>query len=219
MKSLDVFLPWVLPYAPACTDGLAKQMVLDACIDLCARTSLIQEVDVQDIVADQAEYTVGAPSQQRLTKVLKVFVGATEIKPVALDDVRHGAAARAATDTVVLSDSGTPSFFHQTTPSDDAIYLWPVPSTSTTSGLAIRAAFEPTRTATQVADDLFDDYALTIAYGALSRLLGIVSQPFYNPQQAAAFQRQFDSELSRAIGQATRGTTRGSLRVQPRAFA
>jgi hypothetical protein len=201
------------------TDMYAEQAVRDACIEFCERTEIIQGVDAYSTVSGTAEYDIQAPTQQRLVRVVRVTYNAVELAPVAIDEVKHGAAMRAGVDTTVASDSGTPYCFYQRTPSDTAIYLWPVPNTSVTGALGVRAAFAPTRTCNQVEDDLYDVWITEIVSGALAKLLITPGQPFTNSSLAEHHRKQFESGMAKAIGDAKRGATRGALRVQPRAFA
>lgn len=138
---------------------------------------------------------------------------------MAIDEVRHGAALRAGLDTTVPSDRGAPTCYYQRTPSDTAIYLWPVPDTSVSGALGVRAAFAPTRSATQVEDALFDNYMPEIVSGALAQLLITPGQPFTNPSLAEYHRKAFSSGRSKAVGDAKRGATRGALVVKARAFA
>lgn len=219
MKRLSSFLPWVLPHCMGVTDPYAEQALRDACIEFCERTEVIQGIDAYSTVAGTAEYEIEAPTQQRLSRVIKVTYNSSEIVPVAIDEVRHGAAMRAGIDTTVTSSRGTPTSYYQRMPSDSAIYLWPVPDVSAAGALGVRAAFAPTRSASQVDDALFDTYLNEIVSGALAILMGTPGQPFTNPVLAQYHSKAFASGMAGAIGDAKRGGTRGTLTVQPRAFA
>ena len=218
MTPLRDFLPYVLPHAYGCPEPVAEMAIRDACIEFCGRSLLIQTVDTQSTTAGVAEYDVPAPAQQSLCQVMRVTLGASELKRTALDDVRHGAAMRAGLDTVVESQSGTPQMYYQTTPTAETVCLWPVPSTTGSNALAIRAAFAPTRTATSVDDALYDDWANEIASGALARLLAMPAQVFTNPKYAQAHEARFAGAIAAASTQARRGRLTGASRVAYRAF-
>lgn len=219
MKSLGAFLPWVAPHVPGASDPLIEQAVRDACIEFCDATNIVQRVEVQGVLAGEPQYVVSAPQQQRLVAVLQVAYNSNPLKYAPIDTVEHGAALRAGYDAVVDPARGTPMTYYQTTPGDDAIYLWPVPDTEVSDALAVRASFAPTRTATQVEDELFDDWLTEIVSGALARLMIIPAQPFTNPKLALEHERAFRAGVGAANAEARRGTGRGGLFVKPRPFA
>jgi len=213
---LSAFLPYVLPHAYGCPDPTAEQAVRDACIEFCSKSSLIQAVDTQTLVAGLAEYAVGTPAGQDLSQVLSVSLGAIMLSPVAPSDVRHGAALRAGVDSTVAPFSGPPALYYQITPTDRVLYLWPVPAD--TGALAIKASYAPSRTATEVDDVLFDDWAYEIACGALARLLSMPAQVFSNPKYAEAHGARFSAAIASAVSAARRGRLPGAVRAQSRSF-
>jgi hypothetical protein len=219
MPAVSAFLPWVLPHAYGVTDNMAGQAIVDACIEFCERTGAVQGVWTADVVAGRAEVDLEAPSQQEVAQVKAVFLGAVELRATAVDDVRHGAAARAGEDTVVESPTGTPQCYYQRFLGEPALYLWPVPDSTALRGLSVRAAFRPARTATQVDDRLYNDYVQSIAYGALSRILVTPGQPFTNPTLAKDMEGWFNAAIAAAASDARRGNVQASMRVRPRAFA
>lgn len=219
MKALSAFLTWVAPHVPGAPDPLIEQAIRDVCIDFCDATNIVQSVEAQSTVAGEPEYPVATPTQQRLVSVLQVTYKAVPLSYVAIDAVAHGAATRAAYDTVVEPARGTPRSYYQRTPSDDAIYLWPVPDLSETDAIAVRASFAPTRTATQVDDVLFDEWLPDIVTGALARLMMVPAMPFTNPKMALEYDKIFRGSKAAALAHSRRGSGRGGLFVQPRAFA
>lgn len=219
MKKLSAFLPWVIPHAYGVTDPYAEQAVRDACIEFCERTEVVQSVETYGLVASDPECNLFAPPQQRLARVIRVTCNDVDLSAVAIDEVRSGAAMRAGVDTVVSPARGTPTSFYQRVPGDSAIYLWPVPDAAAPEALAVRAAFAPTRTASMVEDVLFNDWLPEIVHGALAMLLSTPAQPFTNLVLAGAHRKEFEAAIGAAARDAKRGGTRGSLAVQPRAFA
>jgi hypothetical protein len=219
VKSLDLFMPWVVPYVTGAPDPLVKQMVLDACIEFCAGTTVVQSVSTYSLEAGTAEYPIDVPTQQRLSRIIAVYVGTEQLRSVPVEEVRHGGAIRSAVDTDVSSDVGTPRFFYQPDPLSDSVFLWPVPEADSDNTLAIQAAFEPTRSSTSVADALYDFYVGDIANGALARLMNIPNWPFSNPQLAAQYKSRFSSAIADTLTFSKVGTVRATSRVQPRAFA
>ena len=218
MKSLDLFVPWVAPYVYGAPEPLIRQMLIDAAIEYCGATHAIQTVTVQSVVAGEPRYDLESPAQQKLSTILGVFYRDRPLLAVPIDNVHHGAAVRAGEDTVVEGRVGTPEGFYQVTPGEDAIYLWPRPDTDDPDALAVRAAFEPARNATSLADRLYDS-VYDIAAGAIARLLSMPGQAFTNAAGAERSWRQFQSALASGRMSSTRGDSRAALRVTPRPFA
>lgn len=218
MKSLDLFLPWVAPYVYGAPDTLIRQMLVDAAIEFAHSTSIAQAVVTDTVSAGVPDYLVLTPSQQELSTVLAVFYQDRMLKPASLQDIESGAAVRAGQDSDVESPVGTPKYYYQITPDDDSIYLWPRPDETVVNGLAIRAAFQPVRTASSLEDVLYD-WVRDIAYGALARLMKMQGQSFSNPTLAEIHEKMFAAALLQAKNLGRRGNLRSSASVRPRAFA
>lgn len=219
MKALTAFLPWVEPHVLGAPQPLILQALRDSCIELCERANIIQTVDVQDVTAALPDYDVAAPSQQRLTTVIAVTYLNQRLTPVASDMVDAGGAMRAGVDTAVAPSFGTPTSFYQSSPSDRGIHLWPVPDVTAPGALAIRAAFAPTRTATQVEDVLFDEWISVVVSGALAQLHSVPDQIFTNLRAAERHGQAAYAGIRSAAAEARTGSTRGSLRIKGRRFA
>lgn len=184
-----------------------------AATDFCRRTAAYQTVETQSMTAGVAAYDLDIPALSHLSVILGVWVGGSELVAVATDDVSSGEAMREGGDL----DGGTPRLFYQKVPSEPTIYLWPVPDAA--ADLTVRAAFEPTVTATSLPDLLYDVYANDIAAGAVAYLMAIPGQVFSNPGQVAYFAGRFAAAVGRAKATARAGDARRSMRVGHRAFA
>ena len=111
------------------------------------------------------------------------------------------------------------SAYFQKDPALAAITLWPSPPEGIDDGLTIRAAFEPTKTATTLADVLYDYYLHEISAGAIAYLLQLPGQSFSNPMAAQGFSARFTSGLLKTRAMVPFGRVSRVSRVQPRAFA
>lgn len=218
MAALSKFLPFVLPHVPTCPDSLAEQALLSSCIDFCVQTLLIQEVSTQTVTAGVQDYTVDIPSSSMLLKVLGVMHEDRWLTPNSIENVRSAVALRGDVGSAQAKDS-TPIVYFQKTPSSDDISLYPVPVSTVTEGLTIRAAFAPTRSATTVDDILYDSWAESIAAGAISRLMLIPNQAFSAAPLAGAYRSQFDAATRKASIIARTGEVAASSRVQLVHFA
>ena len=217
MATLSKFLPYVIPHVAGCSDPMAEQVIRSACIEFCNGTLLVQELTTTTLTAGAQDYEVDVPSSSVLVKVLGVLVEDAWIKPSTIENVRSGLALRGATENTTLAE-GTPHTYFQKTPTATEISVYPVPKVTVTNGLAVRAAFAPSRASTTVADVLFEDWVEEIAAGAVSRLLMMPGQPFSAPALAGAYRAQFDVGVRSAAILARSGLIAASSRVQPAAF-
>jgi hypothetical protein len=218
MKALSLFYPTVLPYVLGCPNPMLDQAILYAAGEFCRNTHAVQDVNTQHIVADVSDYCVDVPTASQLTSVIGVWHGSTKLAPVGTDQVWPGTAIRGAVGDFE-PDVGTPTTFYQKLPSDPTISLWPVPDVAMENGLAIRAAYEPSSTATSLDDVLYSTYATEVAFGAISYLMLLPGQAFSNPLLGMTFEKRFSSSIEQAKLTAKFGRMMRSARVRNRAFA
>lgn len=217
MAALSKFLTYVLPHVAGCSDPMAEQVIRSACIEFCSKTLIVQELTTSSLLAGAQDYDIDVPANSVLVKVLGVLVEDAWIKPSSIENVRSGLALRGATTNTTVA-TGTPHVYFQKTPTSDTISVYPVPAVTVTNGLAIRAAFAPSRSSSTVDDVLFEDWVEDIAAGAVSRLLLMPGQPFSMPAMAGAYRAQFDMGVRSASIQARSGQIAVSSRVQPSHF-
>ena len=219
MKALSLWLPHVLPHVYGCTDPMAEQAILSACIDFCSRSLIVQSVSTEGAVVGVPDYDVEEPAQQKLAKVLAVFYRGRRLTARAADLVQSAVALRAeAIDTEVVP-VGTPTEWFQRDVTQPMVTLFPAPAEALVGAVTIKAAHAPTRAATAVADILFDDYCEDIAAGAIGHLLLMPNQPFSSPVNAGAHLARFSAAITSAANTARVGLAAASLRVKPRPFA
>ena len=217
MQLLDVFLSRLLPQVQGCPDPLALQVLLDSAIEFCEKTSIVQVTSApQTATVNVASYTITVPAQQAVAVTLKAWFGSTPLAPAPADAVSSILAyvASAGTDTV---QTGTPRVFYELSPG--VIGVYPVPDATTALAISARVATKPTRTATQVDDVLFNDWAEAIVAGAALRLHRTAGSPFYSQSAGDLALAKFWGFVSKATGTALRGRVRASLSVLGRPFA
>lgn len=210
--ALSVFYPYALPYVIGAPEPLLERAVRDACISFCEETSLIQEITVINVVAGRAEYEIDTPSMSKLAKVLRVFYRGEVITPSPTEMVTVGGAF------VGTDAQSAPKTYFQKTPTAAEITLYPTPDESVFGGIVVRAAYAPTRTATQVDETLFQDWAEAIGKGAAAMIMDMPGQPYSNPGMAMSLSAAFQAAVSSASIQARRGMVVTASRVQPRPF-
>lgn len=217
MKSLDLFMPYVQPYVMGCPDSAVRQAIVDAAIEFCDRTHVVQQtLDPMTTELAVSEYELDLPSRQELVQVKRAWFKGSELEPVAIESVRNALAWR---DVIpgVQAVSGDPREFY--TVDRGAVGLYPRPTKTEVDTLTVRAALKPSRTATVLEDQLYEDWVEVIAAGALKRLHATRGQPYTDLPAASAASAVFLEGCNRAKYVATYGRTRGELRVQMRPLA
>jgi hypothetical protein len=219
MKALTLFLSHVEPYVQGASLPTLIQALRDTCIDFCARTDLVQEINPQNVVADQQDYAVETTpaSMHQLARVLGVMWEGKWLVPALPDGVESDVALTGAAIGEVDLVTGDPGYYFQKTPTATSVSLHPIPDTALTAGLTIKASYKPTQAATEVADVLYDEYASQIGAGAAARLMTTPGQPYTSPN-AAAFATHYEQGVSEAKRRKMMGQTVHNARVRPVRF-
>lgn len=217
MKTLAVFLPYVQPYVLACPKPVMRQAIVDAAIDFCEQTHIIQQIlDPLSLEAGTREYELSMPSRQELVMVKRAWFKGTELAPAAQESVSLASAWR---DDIpgVTATTGDPGEFYQV--GQRSIGLHPVPAEDEDEVLTARVALKPTRNATSLEDVLYEDWVEAIRDGALYRLHTTPGQSYTDLPAAANRFAGFMQAVSKAKAQATRGRVQADTTVQMRPFA
>lgn len=218
MTSLDLFLPFVLPQVPGCTDPLAYDAIRLSCIDFCRRTDIVQRVQAAvNVVAGTQDYAITPPASMAVARILAASWQGVWLTNAPPDDVQSDVALRGADIGAAKVRTGSPECWFQKTPDVATVSLYPIPDTSLTGGLLIKASFSPTLSATTVDDTLYNDWLQEIAAGAIAYLQSMPAQPFTADPRAAKI--RFELGVGNAKRQKMFGRSTSASRVQPRLFA
>lgn len=207
MKALSDFLPRILPYAPACSDPLAEQALLDAAIEFCERSLVLrQQLDPFQTTAGIVEYDIQPYSPQLdVARVLAVTLDNLPVNPLFADDV--------GIPTVTSND---PRWFYTQRDEQNQLQLClsPVPGEAQTAAVLI--ALRPDKSATELADMLFHTWDEVLSYGALARILRVPGQSFTDGAAATYYLQRFNAGVTKARTEGGYGHVRGATRVAPR---
>lgn len=202
MTPISSFRPRVAARIPSASDPLIDLAVLDACIDFCEQSRAVRGMlDTFTTTAGTSEYDLLAVNEQAVSRILRVWVDDTEIG--GMDDNN--------TPSPTYQTQSTPQAFSN--PEPEVLALHPTPDKAYTINL--RVALRPTRSATQVRDELFERHVETIVNGALARLYSMPGEPFFNTQLASAHAAGFKIGINAAMLDASKGRTSTQLRVTP----
>lgn len=214
MAAYEDFLPYVLPDAPGAAELVVIQAIRNACIEFCEKSLVLtRDHDPITVVQNTVDYDLEPPDGYIVVKVQKAWLENNPLDPLAPDFVREAATY----NRLFSSYESTPSTPQRFLQKDErSISLWPVPDKKYQNGLTLRVALKPTRASTEIEDVVFEDYAETIAHGALYRLMMSAGKPYSNEKMAAVEKALFEQGINVARSRAAHGHVRTSLSVQMR---
>ena len=208
MIATTEFLPRILPHVSGCSYPMALQALVDSAISFCDDSLVVrQRLDTARTSYGRPDFDIDAPTQQAVSRVLKVWVDGVEASAIAANEVGEG-----------LSPLARPKSFY--TLMDGGVLtanLYPIPDG--VYRVAGEVALRPLRNATAFSDDLFNTWMEHVVTGALARLMSTPDQPFTNLAlgQAATAKALYLSRRARVEG--SYGRTNTTVRVRQRPFA
>lgn len=207
MKSFSDFLPFVTPFAPSAPDPLATHYIRQAAIDFCQRTRFWRYVDEFDVAGDTTEI-IAVPGQSSLFEIEKAwFQPTSESRWVELTKKPY-----AEIDQSLLDQEANTYTLPNIISQIDYNSVTLVPRAS--GKLRISMFLTPSYDAKSCPDNLFNNFASTIADGALSDILMIPEQPYTNPNLAALKGGIFNAECDRNFALNIRGQQRAPARAK-----
>jgi len=214
MVAYDAFLPRVLIDAYGCPEIVATQAIRDAVIEFCSRSNFIQrDHDPITVVTGISDYDLEPPAGQLVVKILKCWFKMTELSPIAPDFVDSPAFYNSSIPDNAPSIA-TPLSFTQKDERTFSIY--PSSKDTVANGLTLRISLKPTRASTTCEDSIFEDYAETIAHGALARILVSPGKAYMNVAAAGMHGAAFNTGINDARQRASRGHVRSGMQVRMR---
>lgn len=213
MATTEDFYPWITAEVLGCPEPVMDLAIKSTIIDF-AEKSLILQQDHDPIttIANIQDYDLEPPTDHLVTKVMKVWYKGQELDGESPDEVKTPSVYNQ--NSGFLVNRGDPRFYIQKDPR--SISLYPIPQETARLALTMRVALKPTRSA-QTFDDLFlEDYAETIAHGALTRILLSPGKPYSNEKQAVAHNGLYIAGLNVARTRAQNGHVRAQRHVKLR---
>lgn len=207
----EAFLPEVLPFAPECPETVAVNAIRNACIEFCQKSLYwLYDHDPLTVMAGVSTYTLEVPDYTTPAVVTDAWYDNLVLEPRGADELRKGYAYD------WRSMEGSPQFFTQELPGE--VILVPTPLVTLTSGLNMIVALKPTRDSVDIDDNIYENWAEGISYGARSKLLALPGQTFSDPSSAAAYAALFTNAIGQAKIARNRGLARAVQRVRPPEF-
>ena len=204
--SYTAFTPDIIPVVPGCPDFTIESAVRDAAIEFCAKSEVHRvDLDPATVVAGQYEYEFETPKQTTTHSV----------KSVTLDGCTLKAKTRKALEQMLpnwRTERSTPLYY--TTVSPRLLYIAPVPQNKVSLGLRIQVALKPTRISTVIDGDIFEDYAETIRYCAIAKLLRIPRKDWTDPRSSQEYYALYQMGLEEARIRAEQSDLKAETIVQ-----
>lgn len=208
MSALSEFLPYVLPYVAGCSTPLAEMHLRRICIDFCTYTSVVQAtLDPMDAVQGQIQYDIDTPQGMETAFILDAHLNGHMLP--------------------ILNGIGTTAFAGELPPGiptalqqlvGNEMVLDRAPYITMPAAITLHVSLKPTRNTNNVADVLFNDYAVPIGYGVVAHLMMMPGHRFSNPGMAQIYENNYQRERTEARIRANKGFAQASSRVTPRRF-
>jgi hypothetical protein len=214
MKTLESFLPEILPDVPGCPSDMAIRALRNTVIEFCEKSFIHQEtLDPFTAIENVTDYDLDPPKGYRIQKIMKMWYLGREMEALAPDDIGLPDPYRT-NITGYNASKGPPAGYTQK--DVDSFTILPIPDQKYANAITMRVALVPLRSMTEVEDFLFELWSETIGFGTKARLMLNPGKPYSNAESATYNQARFISGLNDARQRAARGNVRSDLRVQLR---
>ena len=205
MKPIDDFLPLILPRAPGCPEPIAFDANRQAAIEFCERTRIWRDTD--QFMADEFGYIM-APAQSVIHQIEEARFDGHRLTAVSVQDLNE----RYPDYDWTTQSGDQPKYITQIHPNTVKI----VPAWDGMITMTIQ--LKPSNDAQELPDFIFDQYARTIADGALAEVLMIPGQPYTNPQGGAMYSQRFQQRLDSLQVQGLKGQQRAPIHTKASFF-
>jgi len=211
MKTLESFLPEILPDVPGCPSDMAIRALRNTIVEFCEKSLIHQEtLDAITVYENTTDYDLEPPKNYRVQKIMKVWYLGQELEALAPDGIGLPDAYRTGIAGYTAS-KGPPAGYTQK--DVDTFTILPIPDQKYASSLTMRVALVPLRTVTEVADFLFEIWGETLGFGTKARLMLTPGKPYSNTEAANFNQVRYVTGLNDARQRALRGNVRSDLHV------
>lgn len=209
MQPLSAFFPRILTKVPGCAEPLAQQCLLDSAVEFCDESLAVRSnLTPINTIADTQGYILTDSADEAVSRVLVVKIDGTEISPV---DTISAAA-------VTINEKSKPRAF-STVREDGVLTLKLYPTPDKAYSVTVLAAMRPLRTATQLSDDLLNQWVDPVVNGTLAKIFSTPMQPFTDPATAMAMGTLAKAGARKARIDSTTGSTQTTRSVRMNPFA
>lgn len=196
----------VMPDVPGCPTPLADNAIKNAAIEFCERSMAwrINSAPI-DLTAAVPIYTLNNPAGSIVVDIMDALVSGLQIKAKSHDQLN-------ALYQDWRNETGDAAYYHRPTPS--TIRIVPTPTVTTVGALVLSMALKPSRAATGIDSELFEQYMEVIAAGAKYRLMIMQKKPWSDPSRAGVQQVTFNNGIAAASLDTAMGRSRAPIRTR-----
>lgn len=197
---LEALFPWVMPQVKACPDQTALHHIREALRSFCTKT-LVWQVPLSIVTTTtDDDFLMPLPAGTSLVKILRAGLDDDEGLDIMSPDTA---------DARSWSTKG-----RVWTVDRKRVLLAPRQAVAG-KVLKLRVAVKPAQAAMVIDDQLFEDFAATIADGALATLLDMSDVTWANPAKAAMKADKFKAECGKTALRVSKGFGRSARSVKP----
>ena len=200
MTDLDVFLPYIMPYAPGCSEPMANQAIITAAREFCQRTRLWRSDD-KFALSDDCNI-VCAPDGADVYEIEHARFDGRPLEPIGYAELNREF------PNWRTYDGGQPKWISQL--EHDAVIVAPYTAGTLELGLLL----VPSEGADQLPDFLAKHYRQVIAWGALREIMLIPNQSFTSPDGAALYGARFEQKVDSLFDRNIKGQQRAPARTR-----
>lgn len=203
MKPWGLFYPFILPDVGECPNPTVDHALVQAAREFCARTSVWREwCDPFTAPGSQQRFDFDLPTQSELVAAKRCTINGKDIRVLGSSHLPPGWSRGSS----VLREA---ALIHIDL---DEYFLYPMPSTG--DEVEIETAVKPTLNAAGVGDVVYEEFAETVAKGALYRLLSSPGKTYTNVGAAAMARAAFELGVSSAANKSFRTTAMSDRKVR-----
>jgi len=200
MTDLDDFLPYIMPYAPGCSEPMARQALITAAKEFCQRTRLWRSED--SFALSQDCNIVCAPDGANLYEIEYASLDGRALEPIGYAELNREHPEWRTTE-------GLGKWISQV--EHDSVVVAPAVSTGT---LRLNLILAPADDAEQLPDFLAKHYRQIISWGALREILLVPNQSFTNADGAALYGARFEQKVDSLFDRNIKGQQRAPARTR-----
>lgn len=204
----DQLVSHVEPEVSGCSVPLIEQALRDSAIEFCANSMIwIVINDSISVTAGEPTYEIEVPIGASLVQIKSIKLSGELLSPLSVDQLDINFPHW-------KTKQGQPKHYSQV--DDDEFFLVPVPEATINNALDVVLAVQPSRNSTYFPNWINNRYQDGIVAGAKARLMRKQNTAWHNPQQAMAYQYEFDQSVVSAKASSDVSLGRAFLRTTSR---
>lgn len=218
MVNWESFYEYVFPNVQGCPTSIVKHAIKSACIDFCAKTLIWKQDSLaNDVLANVNLYTFAAPTGSKVVTPCRVTLyndtndTESDLTPYSMETLESFLPNwRSIT-------SEYPDKFVMVY--DDTLRLIGTPTKDLTDALSATVVLKPTRDSENCPSFLYEDWAETIAAGALAKLHASKDKVWAMPELVSYYTKLYRDGISRARSKTLKSGLRESKNILPVQFS